>query len=165
MQAPHPTWNARRMEARLPLKLLFGALIIALATTACSPAAPSQSQAGPADGSPLVIEQVIISGKGEGADSPRAALKPGQPLVLGIRTSRSAKDSMMEAKVFALATGQIQEKRLERFEDDATLKELDLDGAKGWSEGRYLVEIRLDGKLAAQQEFDLIDIPTEAPRP
>ncbi|WP_141455023.1 hypothetical protein [Pseudoxanthomonas sp. z9] len=153
------------MEARTRLKLSCGVLMAALTMTACSPGASPQGEARSDDGTPLVIEEVIIAAKGKEPDASRAALRPGQPLVLGIRTSRSAKNSTVEAKVFALATGQVMEKRTERSDKDAETMKLDLDDAKSWSAGRYLVEIRLDGKLAAQQEFDLTEMPQEASRP
>jgi len=79
--------------------------------------------------------------------------------------SRNAKNSTMETKVFALATGQVKEKRAERFEKDAQTTELELDDAKSWPAGRYLVEIRLDGKLAVQHEFDLTEMLEKAPNP
>ncbi len=153
------------MEARTRLKLSCGVLMIALTMTACSPGTSPEGGARPDDGAPLAIEEVIIAAKGEKPDSSRAILRPGQALVLGIRASRNAKNSTVEAKVFALATGEVKEQRTEHFDKGTQTMELDLDGSKGWSEGRYLVEIRLDGKLAAQQEFDLIELPEGTSRP
>jgi hypothetical protein len=137
----------------------------ALTLAACSPGAPQKNDVKPADGSPLVVEEVIITSKGKNSEPLRSALSPGQPLVLSIRMSRNAKNSTMETKVFALATGQVKEKRAERFEKDAQTTELELDDAKSWPAGRYLVEIRLDGKLAVQHEFDLTEMLEKAPNP
>ncbi|MGN6223474.1 hypothetical protein [Pseudoxanthomonas sp.] len=154
------------MEVRAQLKLAGGALMVALLTVACSPKTPAKGADTTNDSSPLVIEEIAVVGKDARSDASHSLLRPKKPLRLSIKTSRSAKNSTMEVKVFALSTGEVKEERVEHLGDDApSTVDLELDNAKDWSQDRYLIEIRLDGKLAGQQEFDLIDIPEEAARP
>lgn len=84
------------------------------------------------------------------------------PVVLEIKTRGSSSGSQIEAKLINLKTGQqagLIEQRI--VTDGPSSTRLTFKNPAGWNEGRYLVEIKLDGKLVEQRDFDIFDPPRQ----
>lgn len=81
------------------------------------------------------------------------------PVVLEIRT-RGSSGGLIEAKLINLKTGQqvgLIDRRIAVGSPGST--RLTFKNPSGWNAGRYLIEIKLDGRLVEQRDFDIFDPP------
>lgn len=139
------------------LALLF-ASGMAITTVACQQEAQKVGEPAraTAEAVPVVVQEVLI---GAGKDDPSGIPKPLTPkddLQLSLKTNASSKSATVEVKLFEIGAGRLVEQR------NATIPPNNLQpvtlvfkSETGWNPGRYMFEIKLDGKLIGQRDFDI----------
>jgi hypothetical protein len=147
------TLNAQRIALLL-------AVGFAITTVACQQEAQQADEPATAavEAVPVVVQEVLI---GAGKDDPSGvpkALTPKDDVQLSLKTNASSKSATLEVKLFEIGAGRLVEQR------NATIPPNNLQpvalvfkSETGWNPGRYMFEIKLDGKLIEQRDFDIHD--------
>jgi len=92
--------------------------------------------------------------------APPAPLTTSKPIVVSFKTTGASKGTQLEAKLFNLSNGQtVATKTMKIVADGPTTTVMTFISEQGWTAGRHLLEVKLDGKLAEQRDIDIIDLP------
>jgi len=112
---------------------------------------------------PIVIEEIIV-GKAYSALGTPEPLTLEDDIHVVLKTNVSSKTGELEVKLFDIGNGKQVDIRNERITpDNAGATELIFKSNGGWAPGRYMLEIKIDGKLSSQRDFDVIVLPPSSP--
>ncbi|MCW0378057.1 hypothetical protein NB697_000903 [Xanthomonas sacchari] len=144
--------NAKRMVCwmLLPAMLSLGA---------CQRQAPEQNPATAAQ--PLHVVEVRIGAMRDGRPVPQTS---DAPILVNVALRGAAHGQVLKARLLDLRDGRqvgLVERAMTRSDQ---LQSLRFDNAAGWPPGRYMLEVTLDGKLASQQDVDVMEPANSAPR-
>jgi hypothetical protein len=143
--------------------------LLGLLMAGCQPQAPSSPALGSQTDAtsatkPLSISEVRVN-KGQGDSRAGAPLTTTDPIVVALKTIGTAKGVELEAKLFDLSNGQVAARQAKRIVTDTpSTTELIFKSDNQWAAGRYLLEIKLDGKLAEQRDIDIVAAKQAKPR-
>lgn len=154
----------------IEIKKLSSALLIVVSFaalgTSCRQATPEAKTSASAnaanEATPLVVEEIRVGQTASTTGVPEP-LTPKDPILLVVKTSGASKGAELEAKLFDIGNGRqvgLQTAQITAQEPKTT--ELTFTNDDAWSSGRYMVEVKLDGQLVGQRDFDVIDIPPPA---
>lgn len=109
---------------------------------------------------PTVVEEIIVGNGDDSSSTPPAPLTPKDDIDVVLRTNVPSKGGNLEVALFDIGNGRqvgVQKERI--APDHAGTSKLTFKSKDGWAPGRYMLEIKIDGKLAGQRDFDVIDLP------
>lgn len=153
-------------QAKYFLSVATAMLVLGVATgckkedQSPSPSATAASNNKPV---PIVIEEIIIGKAGTPSGTPEP-LTTEDDISVVLKTNGSSKTGELEVKLFDIGNGKQVDMRHERITaDNAGTTELIFKSNGGWAPGRYMIEIKIDGKLSSQRDFDVIALPASSP--
>lgn len=130
-----------------------------LSLGACQRQAPEQNQATAAQ--PLRVVEVRIGAMRDGRPVPQTS---DAPILANVALRGAAQGEVLKARLLDLRDGRqvgLVEHAMTRSDQIQSLR---FDNAAGWPPGRYMLEVTLDGKLASQQDVDVMEPVSSAPR-
>ncbi|MEL4891646.1 hypothetical protein PQU63_04070 [Xanthomonas protegens] len=130
-----------------------------LSLGACQRQAPEQNPATAAQ--PLHVVEVRIGTMRDGRPVPQTS---DAPIPVNVALRGAAQGQILKARLLDLRNGRqvgLVERAMTRSDQVQSLR---FDNAAGWPPGRYMLEVTLDGKLASQQDVDVMDPVSSAPR-
>lgn len=153
------------VRARYPLLLVATGLVLCMATgcgkQGSDPAAPEPAVA--AKPVPINIEEVFVGNAGIGASRQPGPLTPNDDIHVVLKTNPSSREGALDIRLFDIGNGkEVGARRVLITADHSDPIEVAFHNNGAWASGRYMVEIKIDGKLAAQRDFDVIDLPAAA---
>lgn len=143
--------NAKRMVCWMVLPALLG-------LGACQRQAPERNPAEVAE--PLHIVEVRIGAMRDGRPVPQTS---DAPILVNVALRGTAQGQVLKARLLDLRDGRqvgLVERAMTRSDQVQSLR---FDNAAGWPPGRYMLEVTLDGKLASQQDVDVMGPANSAP--
>ncbi len=143
-------------------------LLVLAVSTACTDekqgAAVTEPAAVGSQAVPIVIEEIVV-GKADSAPGTPEPLTPEDDIRVVLKTNASSKTGELEVKLFDIGNGKQVDIRNERItSDNAGATELIFKHNGGWAPGRYMLELKIDGQLAGQRDFDVIALPPSSPQ-
>lgn len=145
------------MKNHLALALVLLSVMLCACQKGKEPGAESKAAAA------VRIEELRVGTAGANAVAAQPQTTKA-PIVLQIRTSGEGKGAELRARLIDLKSGQQAGLAVQRVAaSGASTTELRFEPAAGWTAGRYLIEVKLDGKLVEQRDLDLFDPPASAP--
>lgn len=143
------------MQVR-PMKVINLLLLISLATliAACGKEGPKLAQTSDAG---FVIQEVKVGAADAGSVEPKQALMQNKPIRVEIRSvpSNSPKMARVDVKLIELKTGLVAGTATRQLSGSGESAAVELKSSNEWHPGRYLIEIRIDGKLSASRDIDV----------
>ncbi|MFQ6310355.1 hypothetical protein [Lysobacter capsici] len=133
---------------------LGAAIVVAL--LGCQQKTEPATAAGAA-AEPVAVSEIRV---GASADAPRPQ-SPDQPIVVHLKLKGGDRamnaPTKLEARLIELRSGAAAGFLVKQFSGVVPPEtEFSFESAKSWAEGRYAVEIKLDGKLIGQRDIDVI---------
>lgn len=148
---------------------LYKLMVLVLAASVMSAAAGCRqnaddaniAQSASADAqAPTVVEEIVIGNRDDSASTPTAPLTPKDDIYVILKTNVPSKGGNLEVVLFDIGNGKRVGIRTETISPDHPgTSKLTFRSNDGWAPGRYLLEIKIDGKLAGRRDFDVIDLP------
>jgi hypothetical protein len=133
--------------------LMAFALAVLVASTGC------QQNAAPAAAVPAVpfgFKEIRIGATADvGAQVHPQILTTGDPVVVTMITKGQPKDVELAARFIALGTGQEVDQKLQLSAATPSPIVMRFDPSPKRTPGRYLLELKLDGKLAEHRNVDI----------
>lgn len=129
-----------------------------LSLGACQRHAQEQTSATAAE--PLHVVEVRIGAMRDGRPVPQTS---DAPILASITLRGTAHGQVLKARLLDLRDGRqagLVERAMTRSDQVQSLR---FDNAAGWPPGRYMLEVTLDGKLASQQDVDVMGPANSAP--
>lgn len=119
---------------------------------------PAATEAGAAV-EPVAVSEIRV---GASADAPRPQ-SPDQPIIVHLKLKGGAQamnaPTKLEARLIELKSGAAAGFLVKQFSGVVPPEtEFSFESAKPWAEGRYAVEIKLDGNLIGQRDIDVIQV-------
>ncbi|MFD1295776.1 MULTISPECIES: hypothetical protein [Lysobacter] len=143
------------MDATAMRRLML-VLVLLVGLSACQKEQPSvPSQTKPAV---KIVELKVgqMAVEGSPVDGPQQADKP---IVVTVQITGEASSAILEAKLIELKTGRSAGLQTVTFSKSIPSEHSFVFKRESvWPEGRYLVEVKLNGKLAAQQDVDVMSV-------
>lgn len=136
-------------------------LVAGLLIVGCQQNRDKASESG-ADTSaiPLQITEVRVGATSPASDGRPQPQTTKMPVMLEVSTRGGTAGTQLEAKLINLKNGQQAGFATKRIvASGPAVTRLVLESGSDWSAGRYLVEIKLDGKLVEQRDVDIFDPP------
>ncbi|MDV0439770.1 hypothetical protein [Xanthomonas sacchari] len=126
---------------------------------ACQRQAPERNSGEVAE--PLHVVEVRIGAMRDGRPVPQTS---DAPILATVALRGTAQGHVLKARLLDLRDGRqvgLVERAMTRSDQVQSLR---FDNAAGWQPGRYMLEVTLDGKLASQQDVDVMEPAKGAPR-
>lgn len=131
---------------------VVGAVVLAAALCGCKPDAPS-ARVAPEPEFRVAEVRVVTGAEKAGPAGPQSADKP---VVVRIRTAGRSNGQTLQARLVELSTGVEMGLLSQGPKPGEAATALSFTPPSGgWTPGRYLLEITLDGKLVSQQDIDI----------
>ncbi|MDR6672915.1 hypothetical protein [Xanthomonas sp. 1678] len=130
--------------------LLAGAL-----SAACQKKEPESKSASTV--SPLSVVEVRLGTAENGMPKPQTA---DAPILADVKLQGAARGQVLRAKLLDLRDGQQVGVAERSIDESAHVQSFRFENAQGWKPGRYMLEVTLDGKLASQQDVDVVGAET-----
>ncbi|MFO3707566.1 hypothetical protein ACI6Q5_21960 [Xanthomonas codiaei] len=131
-------------------------LLISLAAlvVACGKEEPKPAQTLDAG---AVIQEVKVGAADAGSAELKQALTQNKPIKVEIRSvpSSSPKVAKVDVKLIELKTGLVAGTATSEILAKGGSAVVELKSANQWPPGRYLIEVRIDGKLSASRDIDV----------
>lgn len=130
-------------------------LLMCSLSVACQKKQPEEKSASPV--SPLSVVEVRLGTAENGMLKPQTA---DAPILASIKLQGAARGQVLRAKLLDLRDGQqvgVDERPIAQSEQVQSFR---FENAQGWKPGRYMLEVTLDGKLASQQDVDVMGAET-----
>ncbi len=142
------------------LPLFLSVAVALLVCAGCKPQSATAASSSPSTSAASLprLNEVLI-GTGDSVDAQHAGgpLQQGQPIAIALQFDRPTLESDVDARVISLAdghaVGQLHHKLASG--QSALHAQFSSDETKAWAPGRYLLEIKLGGKLAGQRDIDI----------
>jgi hypothetical protein len=142
--------------------LLLALGLAALATTGCKKEAPPPPQEEGTAPAPAPAEFKVSSielGKGIGTDkrvtAPATSFKPKDTIYVSVATDGAAPSKTITAK-WSYEDGQVVKEGSESIAPTGpAATEFHISKPSGWPEGKYKVEIAVDGAAAGSKDFEV----------
>jgi len=130
-------------------------LLACVLSVACQKKEPEQKSASPV--SPLSVVEVRLGAAENGMLKPQTA---DAPILASVKLQGAARGQMLRAKLLDLRDGQQVGVDERSITQSAQVQSFRFENAQGWKPGRYMLEVTLDGKLASQQDVDVMGAET-----
>jgi hypothetical protein len=112
---------------------------------------------------PLVVDEIRVGASSGGTSAAMRPQTPKDPINVVVKTTGASQGTFLEVNVFDLKNGQVVANETRQLKvSTPTVTDLLLKREAGWSPGRHLVEVKIDGKLVGQRDIDVVDMPAEA---
>ncbi|MEA9826670.1 hypothetical protein VDG09_03200 [Xanthomonas campestris pv. raphani] len=105
----------------------------------------------------VVIQEVKVGAADAGSVEPKQALMQNKPIRVEIRSvpSNSPKVAKVDVKLIELKTGLVAGTATGQLSGSGESAVVELKSSNEWPTGRYLIEVRIDGKLSASRDIDV----------
>lgn len=105
----------------------------------------------------FVIQEVKVGAADAGSVEPKQALMQNKPIRVEIRSvpSNSPKMARVDVKLIELKTGLVAGTATSQLSGSGESAAVELKSSNEWLPGRYLIEVRIDGKLSASRDIDV----------